>query len=284
MTPRLGLTFHRTFSLVRPAVSQVVQLAVSIRQSSIEGPGFTRELIRERTNLGSIYVEAMPRYARGSGLLDDRNRLTPFGYSASQADKGLESLDTQWLMHYFMSASTGPGPLFWHELCATRFRVGNRFTRQEIADDIATLYKATEGKSVSASALKSTTTIFLGTYTKSDGLGNLGILYQDDDHYVVTQPDAPSPWVVGYALIDDWERRYPGRLSINLDDLSDARGLASPFMLDEDTLLTALISLQRAGVVDLYRSARPYQLLLLAHDRQIMLRRVYGVDDSYPTA
>ena len=81
-----------------------------------------------------------------------------------------------------------------------------------------------------------------------------------------------------------WQRRYTGRLSVNLDDLSAARGLASLFLMDDGALNAVLTELQRAGVVELYRSVRPYQLLLLSQDQEAMLRKLYGVEDSYPTA
>jgi hypothetical protein len=280
MSTQLGLTFHRTFSLVRPAIGQVVTLAAALNRGEFGNAELTKDLLRENSGLGTIYVEAMPRYARGSGLLDDKNHLTMFGEFASVSDGLLEYPDTQWLMHYFLSADSGSGPLFWHQLCSTHFRVGNRFTRQRITGDIADIYERSAGQPASPSALKSTTTIFLGTYTKFDGLGNLGILYQEGDQYVVTQPDAPSAWAFGYALIDDWERHHAGKLSINLDELTKARGLGSLFLMDESAVNAALSELQRAGVVDLYRSARPYQLLLLTNDREAMLRKVYGVDNS----
>ena len=184
-------------------------------------------------------------------------------------------------MHYFMSAADGPGPLFWHDLCVNRFRIGNRFARQEIADDIASLYAASTGREISSSALKSTTTVFLGSYTKSDGLGKLGILQQDGNSYVVTQPVPPSPWVLAYALAHEWQRRYAGRLSINLDDLSEARGLASLFLMDNTALDAALTVLQREGVVDMYRSVQPYQLLLLSKNQAAMLNKLYVIEDSY---
>ena len=83
MSPRLGLTFHRTFSLVRPAISQIIRLAASAAQGNHEESILTKEKIRAETNLGTIYAEAMPRYARGTGLLDERNRLTSFGRSVA---------------------------------------------------------------------------------------------------------------------------------------------------------------------------------------------------------
>lgn len=278
MSSQLGLTFHRTFSLVRPAIGQVMLLAAAIERGDFGNSALTKEFVRDNSSLGTIYAEAMPRYARGCGILDDGNKLTIFGKFASRYDELLEGSDTHWLMHYFLSTHLGPGPEFWHELCATYMRVGNRFTRQEITETIASSYERTTGKSASASALRSTTTIFLGTYTKRDGLGNLGILYEEGNHFVVTQPEPPSAWAFGYALIDNWERQHEGKLSINLDELTEESGIGSQFLMDDTAVNSALAELQRMGVVELYRSTRPFQLLLLSRDKEAMLRKSYGIE------
>ena len=56
----MSLTFHRTFSLSRSSVSKVVQLALN-------HPGFRQTDLAESTDLGTVYQEAMPRYAVRSG-------------------------------------------------------------------------------------------------------------------------------------------------------------------------------------------------------------------------
>ncbi len=275
------MAFHESFSLNRPAITQVLDAAQAIESiNAPENKALLLSELRANSSLGNNYVKSMPKYAIGIGILNDRLTVTQFGHVVTSHDRMMDNSDTLWLLHYFLSGHFGPGPEFWHELCATYFRVGNRFTRQEITESIARVYEQAAGRTASASGLKTTTTIFLGTYLKRDGLGNLGILYQDGDHYVVTQPDAPSAWAFGFALIDDWARRHDGKLSVNLDDLTQARGLGSLFLMDEAAVISALGELQRAGIVEMYRSARPYQLLLLAHDREAMLRNVYGIDDS----
>ena len=111
---KLGMTFHRSFSLNRPALSQIIELAGQVENSEVDGVCLNNTEIRNRTSLGSIYVEAMPRYGRGSGLLTNGNCLTTFGKFINDFDPMLNRIATQWLLHYYLCSTHGSGPLFWH--------------------------------------------------------------------------------------------------------------------------------------------------------------------------
>lgn len=275
---KLGMTFHRSFTLSRPALSQIIALAGQIENSPTDGKCLNNSEIRNRTSLGSVYVEAMPRYGRGSGLLTKGNCLTEFGQFINKFDPMLNKTATQWLLHYHLSTYHGSGPLFWNEVVSTRFRIGNQFRQKEIIDQIHYCYTNT-GKSVGIDSADVTARAFLGTYTKQDGLGDLAILYSNKkETYAVQQPSVPSPWAFAYALIDFWQFNYSGRISINLDDLSNEHGLANLFLMDNAAIHRTLNELQHAGFVEVYRSAQPYQLLLLSQDKSLALRKLYGAD------
>jgi hypothetical protein len=49
-------------------------------------------------------------------------------------------------------------------------------------------------------------------------------------------------------------------------------------LMDDTAVNSALAELQRMGVVELYRSTRPFQLLLLSRDKEAMLRKSYGIE------
>lgn len=268
---RLGLTFHRTFPLVRQAVSEIASVLLSDKKE------IGRRNFQKETNLGSIYIEAMPRYAMGSGLLDDLNTLSPFGKSALTYDPLFGMVMTQWLMHYHLSAPLGPGPLFWHELVKTRFRSGDAFSTQEIAEQIGAIFEREEGKPLAERSARSTANIFLATYSRSDALGNLGLLKEvESGRFQVMDPDPPSTWVIGLALLHWWGSLYPKQVTINLNDLYGDQGFTNLLMIGKGRLNTALEELQDEGFVELYRIAPPYQVVLLRRDEEALLRLVYG--------
>lgn len=272
MTAHIGLTFHESFSLSRPAVSQVISTIAEVSQSSS-----LERTLREHTALGTRYVKSMPRYAIGTGLLSFDRQLTPFGHYALAHDPMLEQHGTQWLMHYHLSAPHGPGPAFWHDLVASDFYVGREFSADEIARHIAAFLEQTEGRTLVERTVRSTATVFLGTYTKSDGLGKLGILTAlDGQRYLVTEPVPPPVWAVAYSLLDYWAAHYNDRLTVSLDSLTEPGGFVSLFLLGQQEFGEVLRVLQAEHYVEVYRTAPPYQVVLLRRDTEPLLKKLYG--------
>jgi len=273
---RLGLTFHRTFSLMRSAVSQIIRAADEVELSGKEK--LDLKTIKELSSLGSIYIEAMPRYARGSGLLNQKNFLTKFGKYAVKYDPLLDQSGTQWLMHYHLSAPQGPGALFWSELISKRFYPGSVFTADEIVDQIGNFIWEIENKPPSERAVRSTATILLGTYIKLECLGKLQLLeLMDSGRYRVCEPTPAPVWAVGYALIDFWEAFYAGRVGIGFDILQGSE-FPKLFMMGKSELDDVLQALQEIRYVEVHKTAPPHQVLLLRQDRDTLLKKLYGAD------
>jgi hypothetical protein len=274
---KLGTTFHRTFPLVRSAVAQVLALALDNDLASDEIRRLDYKTIRQETQLGTRYVEAMPRYAMGCGLLDARKRLTTFGKAAAQGDAQLDHEDTSWLMHYHLSAPHGPGPEFWYNAVRLYFRSDYEFSRSNVVELIGTSYLEATGKPLAIDSANTTAGIFKGAYIKEEGLGKLGILEEVSlDQYRVLSPVPPSPWVVGYALLDYWQAQFGDRLTVNLDALSGNGSLADLFLMGAERLDGMLRVLQTEGYVDVYRVAPPYQVVLLRQDPIPLLEKIYG--------
>lgn len=263
----MSLTFHRTFSLSRSSVAKVINLAQN-------NPGFKRDDLAEGTDLGTVYQEAMPRYAFRAGLLDERNHLTLLGRFVAQHDPALEKPATQWLLHYHLAAPHG-ATAFWQHLVQRRFVPGNTCTAQNLSDDLVAFLAEKAGKSPAPRSVRSTVTIFTGTYLKPDGLGRLGLLEETaKETYRVLLAEAPEMWALGYALADYWRARYGGRLTVNLDDLTEG-DFAAVFLLGAERLIQLLVQLKQEGMLDLYRIAHPYQAVLLQPNPEYALQKMY---------
>jgi hypothetical protein len=72
---RMGMTSHRGFPVSLPSMAILLSLA-----NETDG-GLSYDTVRTSTNLGTIYAEAMPKYARAAGLLDDDMKPSRLGYS-----------------------------------------------------------------------------------------------------------------------------------------------------------------------------------------------------------
>lgn len=275
---KLGLTFHRTFSLNRPAMADIIRLAANEGQIESGGKCLTRQAIRELTNLGTIYVEAMPRYCYGTGLLDGNNCLTAFGARALQDDPFLNSPASQWLLHYYLSTPMGPGPGFWTQLVTSQFQVGSEFTAKELASELVSFVEKTEARSTDEARVRSTATAFLGTYLKPEALGALAILERvGEGAYRIAAPKAAPVWACAYALIDYWQANFRDQVSINEDALTGRGGFCDLLMIGGGHLNTVLRAMEEAGYVERYRVSPPYQVVLLRQAPEPLLERMYGL-------
>lgn len=272
---RIGTIFHESFSLSRPAVSAVLVAAELNRPENVS----FFEWVRYKTHLGSRYCKAMPRYAQGSGLLTSTNSLTELGKIVSAKDRGLNLTVTQSLMHYYLSAPQGPGPLFWHFLVTQVLRPGRTLDAETVAKAIGEFLRNAGQKEPTERALRSTATIFLGTYAKSDGLRDLGLIEEmGKGTYRVLFPSPPPLWVLAFTLVDFWACHWPDQLTVNLSELSRPGGWASLFLMDGGTLGQQLQRLKDKGVVDIFRVAPPYQVVRLwkEGEKEKFLERAYA--------
>lgn len=219
----------------------------------------------------------MPRYARGCGLLEsDSFELTAFGQLAREHDPELAEPTTKWLMHYHLSAPHGPGPRFWHHLVAHGLRLGDTLTREAVAAEIATALTKAGERAPGERALGQTATVFLGSYTKTEGLGDLGLLAANGaGRYRVTTPAVPPPAALAAALADYWPAVFGGRVTVDLTELTQPGGFFSLFLLGGDGADEALWSLARTRLVELHRVAPPYQVARLWGDDGSPLEQAY---------
>jgi Protein of unknown function (DUF4007) len=268
---RLDTSFHESFSLSRPSLSKILAVCHESSES------VTPEVIRSRTSLGTNYVKAMPRYARGCGLLSFGSyELTPLGEVVFRGDPGLDDATTQWVMHYHMSAPQGPGPALWYHLVTERLRFFDVLRATNLGPDIVAFVEAQSGKKLGERTARTAATVFLGTYAKSDGLGRLGILDGGSGAvYRVTEPEPPPLKAFAYLLADYWEAVYQNRVTVDLSELAEPQGLSSILLLGPVALDRHLRELQRFGLVEVQRAVPPYQVVRLWRDARALMESLY---------
>ena len=253
---RIGTSFHETFTLNRSGVGCVLKYIEGA--SSVED---LQSILNIEAKLGNNWAKAMPRYARACGLLEfGSTDLTPFGVHVLAHDPSLALPATQWLMHYHLCALHGPGPRFWHDLILHLPQAPQSFGKAEVEAEIVRSLKEASGTALKDNSIRSTATIFLGSYTKSDALGPLNLLHSAQEGYSLEAPEAPPLGAFAYALSHHWQAQLGDKQTCDLDDLGKEGGLGSQFLMSEFSVNRLLRQLARQQVLELWMAAPPYQV------------------------
>jgi hypothetical protein len=272
---RSGTAFAESFTLSKPSLAKILEIA------NEPGGKITYDALKEETSLGNNYVKAMPRYAKCCGLLEMNNdrAITPLGKAVYENDPNLMHPATLWLLHYHLAAPLGPGPLFWHWCIRELFRPGTELETGKLGANIAVFLETQGERALQERTAKQAAGIFLGSYSshKEDALSKLGLLeFIKKDHYRVLEPPEPPPvFAIGYALAHYWESVHGDSGTINMSSLSEPQGFADLLYLSEYQLKDALRTLQREGLLELWRQAPPFQVVKLWQSKSDFLERLF---------
>jgi hypothetical protein len=268
---KVSTSFHEGFPLNLPSVAGILKIAIEKKGE------VSFEDLKVSLSLGNNYIKAMPRYARASGLLAfDSFKPTLFGKFVYEKDPNLTSLSTLWLMHYHLSVLHGPGPVFWNYIITRLLRFGGEYKSIDLGVEISTYLSSIWGDDFKERTTKDSARVLLRSYSRNDGLGDLGILTEKKDIYIANEVDPPSRWVVGYALADYWENVYQERTSVNFADITASEGFISLFFMGTGFLLSTLAEIQREGFLQVQRVAPPHQLVKLWPNKEIFLEKIYA--------
>ena len=274
---RLGPSFHRTFSLSRPALADIVRLVKEHQTEEESGRVLDFGFIAANTSLGPVYIASMRRYALGTGLVDEQERLTDLGNAVAERDSHLQAAATCWMLHYGLSCPHGAGPAFWGDVLAQFFRPGDELGPGQIGEFIFEEVKESAADNVSKKTASQAATVLLGTYSKSDALGPLGMLEQlEPGRYLVKEPQLPSLGTFAYILADYWSANWGDVPGVNISRVAEAGGPGSILMLGAGTLNKYLGDLQAAGFAVVQRRTPPFQLNRNWAGPSQFLERLYG--------
>ena len=132
--------------------------------------------------------------------------LTPFGLLAHQHDPFLSDPGTQWLIHYYLTTDHAERSDAWYVFINQFLTPGQRFSSEQFQ----AYFAGVVGAGVkNRSALKKDPAAVLYTYTQTKSLGQLGLLRKEKKTYLSDYPTLPHILIIGYMLLDWWQRKYP---------------------------------------------------------------------------
>jgi hypothetical protein len=162
-------------------------------------------------------------------------------------------------------------------LVVNRLRPGDVLEKPEIAACIYDWMNADGTESISKKTCGPAATIFLGTYTKSDALGPLGLLIeQSSKGCLVQEPPPPPLWAFAYALADYWSANWGDVSGVNLTRVAETGGIGPMFMMGGGLINRYLGDLQSEGFVVVQRRTPPFQLTRNWSTPEVFLERMYG--------
>ncbi|MBX7133060.1 MAG: DUF4007 family protein [Fimbriimonadaceae bacterium] len=266
MTKRIGINFHEGLQLSRERLSSVLRF---LR----DNPGANRDVIRRGTDLGANMAIAIPNLGVGCGFVEEAGngrRLTELGERVIVHDPFLEEMDSIWLMHFGLVDPAGRGPTYWGKLMLDFLIVGAPRTSIELANVVS------EGESVVRPKIQAAVTKLTDGYTKADLLGNLALMSWNGDAYVGTAPNArPSAAVVAYVLAKRWSDIHPDQLTAGMDTFLSASRFQDIFRLSKLDIEALLEKVKQLGIIDLYTSAPPHQIVRRWHDVSEVMAGLY---------
>lgn len=267
----LGFSTYRSFTFIRDGVRQVLECSAQ---------GYTsRKDIRNHTTLGTVQVEAMPRFAYAAGLTKPDGSLTDLGLTMVDRDPGLVKVPSQWLVHSKLSSRFSSGPTFWPYLMS--YIVDRNSTdSEELRTQLMSLAPA--AAQIGDRAIQYALTAFAGTYTKPECLGSLGILTEASDsdqgerrYLIGANLSLASPAVAGYVIADYWDHAWPQLKEVNLALFSEPSGPGSLLLMNSGEVGDMLKEMQNRGLVQLQRKTPPYQVFRSWGDTSKILEQVY---------
>jgi len=280
MTDRLAASFSETFPLDRSRLETVLQAALKKKEA-----GLSKADLAE-TNLGvnmrPVYLNWL--YGTGLGLRESNDgtiALSLFGRVQATRPTRLSDTRTQWLMHYHLSASQGPGPLFWHQAITRFFEIEATFEKS----DWLSVSKRNFGANLSDSTISHAWDAFTKTYS-GGALKELGLLIPAGLGKKPTQYQFTMPFVglgsdaFAFVLVDHWEREWNDSVTVGIDRLYESGGLAQLLFLTTSQIDEYLTEMVNDGWIDIYRVAPPYQIARRWDDfpeqKLKVLRKIYG--------
>lgn len=271
---KLATAFHESFSLSLPSLSQILQVASLRQENEGTGRGLTYDVIKQNTTLGNNYVKSMRRYARAVGLIDADDYITPFGNIAGRFNPELRYTATLWAMHYHLCAPHLGGPAFWAYLVSECLVPGRELSSEGVAECIKDFLRDRGDSPLAPRTLKTTATIFLGTYKKPDGLGPLGF-FGSSDSETVHEPVPPRSWVTAYVIADYWRAQWADVKTVNLSSMTESGGPAALLYMSSGDINAVLRQMASQGLVEVNRKIPPFQVVRLWNSPEDILEHLY---------
>ncbi|PPJ64008.1 DUF4007 family protein [Cuspidothrix issatschenkoi] len=272
---KMQLHFNGNFSLKKEEIKRILEAA-----SEEKGLKDTLENLMTKTGLGNAKVGKIKSWAARAGLVKD-NYLSPEGKIVLKYDPYLQSIITDWLMHFYLSfGNEGLNKIpenpaewgGWTYFIYTFLPENNTFTKDELFQNCIPIFE--EPAKVIPERFK----YILRSYTESQALANCQIIQETKtDKYQTGKTKLPNYYLIGYFLAKLWERDFNKQTSVLTDDIINQKmGIVPVLAIEPEALQQHLNSIESLGIIEQRRTVSPYQIIRRWDQPIKLLEKAYG--------
>ena len=217
------------------------------------------EFIIEKLGLGKNMINSLNFWLKMLNIYD--KELTFLGKTILEKDVFLESKNTIWLLHYYLSKTNTIYNLFFNKLYFLRFK------KEELFLEIAKLYK------VSENSLKNDIDVFIRLYNQ--GIFSELNLFKIGEFVSLNLGQNIDDEVFLYALIDVFENKKSDTLSVYELEKGEI-SLLQIFLLDENSFFNKINKIEMISDNKIeYRESAGFRTLFLKEniDKNEILRK-----------
>jgi len=128
-------------------------------------------------------------------------KLTPLGEIIQNHDPKLNSLTTQWAMHHELVTAPERSEA-WHFFALEFLPKHQKFTKEELLEGLTEKLRPHSEQHFGPGSKLNKTILrkIIEVYTGDEGLGQLGLIRAEEDHFVRLRPKTLGPWKTPAAL------------------------------------------------------------------------------------
>ncbi|MBD2293806.1 DUF4007 family protein [Anabaena sphaerica FACHB-251] len=272
---KMQLHFNGNFSLKKEEIKRILEAA-----SGEKGLKDTLENLMTKTGLGNAKVGKIKSWAIRSGLVKD-NYLSPEGRIVLKHDPYLQSIITDWLMHFYLSFGNeglkqipeNPSEWGgWTYFIYIFLPENPTFTKDNLFQNSIPIFE--EPAKVIPERFK----YILRAYTEPQALANCQIIQEiKTNTYQTGKAKLPNSHLIGYFLAKLWERDFNKQTSVLTDDIINQKmGIVPVLGIQPETLQQHLNSIESLGIIEQRRTVSPYQIIRRWDAPVNLLEKAYG--------
>jgi hypothetical protein len=272
---KIQLHFNASFALKKEEIKRILDAA-----SETQGLKDTLQNLMAKTGLGNAKVGKIKTWSVRSGLIKD-NYLSPEGKIVLKHDPNLQSIITDWLMHFYLSfGNQGLNKIpenpaewgGWTYFVYTFLPQNQTFTKDILDQNSISIFE--EPNQVIPKRMK----YILRAYTEQQALANCQFIKEiKADKYEAGHRNLPNSYLIGYFIAKLWQRDFDQETSVLTEDIIHQKmGILPVLGIQPESLQQHLNAIEALGIIEQRRTVAPYQIIRRWDNPLTLLEKAYN--------